>query len=65
MLPLKELLPQLDAQQFWQIHRGTVVRASAIDSVNRDEAGKLSLQLRGRPERLSVSRLYAPLFKPM
>lgn len=25
--PLKELLPQLDAQQFWQIHRGTVVRA--------------------------------------
>ena len=63
--PLKELLPQLDAQQFWQIHRGTVVRASAIDSVNRDEAGKLSLQLRGRPERLPVSRLYAPLFKPM
>jgi DNA-binding LytR/AlgR family response regulator len=31
--PLKELLPQLDAQAFWQVHRGTVVRAAAIDTV--------------------------------
>jgi DNA-binding LytR/AlgR family response regulator len=23
--PLKELLPQLEAQRFWQVHRGTVV----------------------------------------
>jgi DNA-binding LytR/AlgR family response regulator len=63
--PLKELLPQLDAQQFWQIHRGTVVRATAIDSVHRDEAGKLHLQLRGRKDKLPVSRLYAHLFKAM
>ena len=63
--PLKELLPQLDAQLFWQVHRGTVVRATAIASVHRDEAGKLSLALRGRPERLPVSRLYAHLFKAM
>ena len=63
--PLKELLPQLDAQDFWQVHRGTVVRASAIDMVTRDEAGKLWLQLRGKPEKLAVSRLYAHLFKAM
>lgn len=63
--PLKELLPQLDPQVFWQVHRGTVVRSSAIDSVTRDEAGKLHLHLRGRPERLPVSRLYAHLFKAM
>ena len=50
---------------FWQIHRGTVVRASLIDTVTRDEAGKLSLSLRGRPERLAVSRLYAHLFRAM
>ena len=31
----------------------------------RDEAGKLHLRLRGRPERLAVSRLYAHLFKAM
>jgi DNA-binding LytR/AlgR family response regulator len=63
--PLKELLPQLDAQLFWQVHRGTVVRATAIESVHRDEAGKLNLALRGRKERLPVSRLYAHLFKAM
>lgn len=63
--PLKELLPQLDAGDFWQVHRGTVVRAAAIDTVTRDEAGKLHLQLRGRKEKLAVSRLYAHLFKSM
>lgn len=63
--PLKELLPQLDAQAFWQVHRGTVVRATAIESVHRDEAGKLHLALKGRKERVPVSRLYAHLFKAM
>ena len=63
--PLKELAPQLDAQLFWQVHRGTIVRATAIESVHRDEAGKLHLALRGRKERLPVSRLYAHLFKAM
>ena len=63
--PLKDLLPQLDARQFWQIHRGTVVRADAIASVQRDETARLWLQLRGRPEKLAVSRLYATRFKAM
>ncbi|OUM03221.1 LytR/AlgR family response regulator transcription factor [Variovorax sp. JS1663] len=63
--PLKQLLPQLDAQQFWQVHRATVVRSDAIESVHRDEAGKLHLVLRGRPEKIPVSRLYAHLFKAM
>jgi DNA-binding LytR/AlgR family response regulator len=63
--PLKELLPQLDLQSFWQVHRGTVVRASAIAQVSRDETGKLWLHLRDSTERLSVSRLYAHLFKAM
>ena len=62
---LKDLLPQLDAQSFWQVHRGTVVRATAVEIVQRDEAGKLHLVLRGRKERLAVSRLYAHLFKAM
>jgi DNA-binding LytR/AlgR family response regulator len=63
--PLKDLLPQLDAHTFWQIHRGTVVRASAIDTVTRDEAGKVSLTLRGHKDKLAVSRLYAHRFKAM
>jgi DNA-binding LytR/AlgR family response regulator len=64
-LPLKELLPQLDPQQFWQVHRGTVVQARAIASARRDESGKVYLKLRGRAETLVASRLYAHLFKGM
>lgn len=63
--PLKDLTSQLDAQEFWQIHRSTLVRASSSITVTRDEAGKLHLTLAGRPERLPVSRLYAHLFKAM
>lgn len=63
--PLKQLLPQLDADTFWQVHRAVVVRSSAIESVHRDEAGKLHLMLRGRAEKIPVSRLYAHLFRAM
>lgn len=63
--PLKELMPQLDPQVFWQVHRSILVRAGSITTVGRDEAGKLHLELAGRPEKLPVSRLYAHLFKAM
>ena len=63
--PLKELAVQLDPQLFWQIHRSTLVRASCITTVSRDEAGKLHVHLAGRPETLAVSRLYAHLFRAM
>jgi DNA-binding LytR/AlgR family response regulator len=62
-ISLRELLPQLDEQQFWQVHRGLVVRARAIATAQRDDSGKVFLSLRGRPERLTASRLYAHLFK--
>ena len=64
-LSLRELMPQLDPGQFWQVHRSLVVRASAISTAQRDESGKVFLSLRGRPERLTGSRLYAHLFKGM
>lgn len=63
--PLKELLPQLDPQRFWQVHRGTVVQARCIAQARREDSGKVTLTLAGRPERLTVSRLYAHLFKGM
>ena len=64
--PLKDLLPQLDDAEFWQVHRGTVVRATAIASVQRDEAGRTSLLLHGRMgERVAVSRVYAQRFRAM
>ena len=64
-LSLRELLPQLDADRFWQIHRGTVVRSDAIASALRDEAGKVILTLRAHKDKLPVSRLYAHLFKAL
>ncbi len=63
--PLKELLPQLDPDVFWQIHRGTVVRADAIESAVRDDAGRLSLRMRGLARELPVSRVYAQRFRPL
>ena len=62
---LRELLPQLDPQEFWQVHRGTVVQVRCIASARRDESGKVFLTLRGRPETITASRLYAHLFKGM
>ena len=63
--PLKQLLAQLDPEIFWQVHRAVVVRSSAIEAVHRDEAGKLHLDLRGRTEKIPVSRLYGHLFRAM
>lgn len=63
--PLKELLPQLDPERFWQVHRGTVVQARCIAAARRDDSGKVFLTLRGRPETLVASRLYAHRFKGM
>ena len=62
---LRELLPQLDEQRFWQVHRGTVVRAEAIATAVRDESGKVQLTLHGHNNKLVASRLYAHLFKAM
>lgn len=62
---LRELLPRLPAERFWQIHRGTVVRADAIATATRDDSSKVFLTLRQRPERLVASRLYAHLFRGM
>jgi DNA-binding LytR/AlgR family response regulator len=62
---LRELMPRIDAGRFWQIHRGTVVRSDAIASAERDESGRVTLKLQGRPDKPVVSRLYAHRFKAM
>ncbi len=63
--PLKELLAQLDPQEFWQVHRGTVVQARCIERAVREESGRMHLMLRGSSERPVVSRLYADRFRPL
>jgi len=63
--PLKELSEELDPQQFWQIHRSTLVNASAIDRIVRDMRGRLMIHLKGRTDTLLVSDSYAHLFRQM
>jgi DNA-binding LytR/AlgR family response regulator len=63
--PLKELIAQLDPQQFWQVHRGTVVNVRQIVSAHHDLLSKVTLTLRDRPEKIAVSRSYAHLFRQM
>jgi len=61
--PLKELLTQLDAQRFWQVHRSVIVNQRHVASAVRVDEGNMHLTLRGRPERLPVSRHFQGLFK--
>jgi DNA-binding LytR/AlgR family response regulator len=63
--PLKELVEELDPNQFWQIHRSTLVNVKAIAGIHRDLRGRQIVSLRGHPEKLEVSRSYAHLFKGM
>lgn len=61
--PISQLEQQLDPQQFWRIHRGTIVRVKSILKVQRDEFGHMTLQLKTSPTELAVSRAYQALFR--
>lgn len=63
--PIKELVENLDPQIFWQIHRSTLVNVKAIAGVQRDERGRQEVLIKGRAEKLSVSRSSATLFRAM
>ena len=63
--PLKELLAQLDPEQFWQVHRSTVVSVNQIVTAKQDLLGRVTLTLRDRAETIAVSRSYAHLFRQM
>src|SRR5436190_4140135 len=64
-LPLAELAAQLDAEVFWQIHRGTVVNMNEVSSTRRDLGGRVFVKLKGGGAELAVSRAYAQKFKQM
>ena len=63
--PIRELTEQLDPDVFWQVHRGTIVNAGFITGARHDASGRVVLDLRDRPEQLTVSRAYAHLFRQM
>lgn len=63
--PLKELLSALDPAHFVQVHRSVVVNLRAVSHVSRGPNDTAELHLKGRSERLPVSRSYLHLFRQM
>jgi DNA-binding LytR/AlgR family response regulator len=63
--PIKELVDELDPAIFWQIHRSTLVNVKAIAGVVRDERGKQLVAVKGRSEKLTVSRSASQFFRGM
>jgi DNA-binding LytR/AlgR family response regulator len=63
--PIKELIDELDPKEFWQIHRSTVVRVDAVEQVSRNFRGQQVVHVKGRGEKLEVSRSFNHLFKQM
>jgi DNA-binding LytR/AlgR family response regulator len=61
--PLKELLAQLDAERFWQVHRSVIVNHHHIAAALRIDEGTMQLSLHGRPEKLPVSRHFQGRFR--
>lgn len=62
---LKELEDELDPDEFWRVHRSTIVRIDAIAEVTRDFRGRQLLQIKNHPEKLEVSRNHSHLFQQM
>jgi DNA-binding LytR/AlgR family response regulator len=63
--PIKELVDELDPNEFWQIHRATVVRVDAVAQVTRNLRGNQVVHVKGRDDKLEVSRSFNHLFKQM
>jgi DNA-binding LytR/AlgR family response regulator len=63
--PLKDLLEQLDPDQFAQVHRSVVVNLRAISRVKRHDNETAEIHLKGRSDVLPVSRNYVHLFRQM
>jgi DNA-binding LytR/AlgR family response regulator len=63
--PIRDLLEVLDPTMFKQVHRSTIVNLRAVAGVARDESGRGTIQLRNRPETLTVSQSFLGLFRNM
>ncbi|ENH7112498.1 LytR/AlgR family response regulator transcription factor [Vibrio fluvialis] len=58
---LKDLLAQLNPEQFWQIHRSVAVNVAKVDKVKKDFTGKIYVYIGER--KLAVSRALQSQFK--
>lgn len=62
---ISELAEQLDPEQFWQVHRATLINLNHLAGTRRDETSRLFLRIKGHAGDLRVSRAYVHLFKAM
>lgn len=62
-MPLRELLAQLDPNQFAQVHRSVVVNLRSISHVKRLDHETAEIHLKDRKDVLPVSRNYIHLFR--
>ncbi|MYM90820.1 response regulator [Rugamonas sp. FT82W] len=62
---IAELSEQLDPEQFWQVHRSTLVNLDYLAGTRRDESSRLFLRIKGHARELRVSRAYVHLFRAM
>jgi DNA-binding LytR/AlgR family response regulator len=63
--PVRDLAEELDPSLFWQIHRATLVNVNAIEGVTRDLRGRHLVMIKGKSDKLEVSRSFLHLFKQM
>ena len=64
-VPLKDLLAQLDPDQFVQVHRSAIVNLGSISHVVRGVNETADIHLKGRTEVLRASRSFTHHFKQM
>ena len=62
---LKELVAEIDPEQFWQTHRSTVVNALEIASIEPNMSGQLTVKLKARREQLPVAESFVRRFRQM
>ena len=62
---IRELVELLDAEQFVQVHRAVIVNLRHVAQVLRSGNDTAEVLLRGRPERLPVSRSFLHVFRQM
>ena len=62
---IRELADALDPERFVQVHRSAIVNLAHVDRFSHGPGDSGEVHLKGRSERLAVSRSYVHLFRQM
>ena len=62
---ITDLAAQLDPDQFWQVHRATLINLAWLECTRRDEVSRLFIKMKDHAGELPVSRAFVHMFKAM